>query len=92
MLSLAFFWLASAAIIVLMSLWARANRRRGWRRERSGADVPSVRELMELSEEIRQGGERAAPTPVPLGAAGSSPAAPPVPPDSDCPPAAAPSK
>jgi len=59
MLSLAPFWLAGAAIIALMSLWARANRRSGWRRARPGADLPSLRELLELDEEVREGSEQA---------------------------------
>lgn len=50
MLAYAPFWLAGVAIIALTSLWARANRRSGWRRERSGAEVTTLRELMELPD------------------------------------------
>lgn len=50
MVSLAPFWLAGAAIIALLSLAARANRRRGWRRERSGAELTTLWELMKQPE------------------------------------------
>ena len=59
MLAYAPFWLAGAAIIALMSLFARANRCRGWRRERPGAEFAALWGLMEV-----QGAERASPVPL----------------------------
>lgn len=67
MFAVAPFWLAGAAIIALMSFWARANRRSGWRRRRPEANPSSLGELLALEEELRRRNERI-PSPIKLAA------------------------